>query len=110
MLSSTRILNSLGLEVELLMILEIDNKGAVDICNSWTVGGRTIHVEIKMTFLRELKEQGLVKVVWKKGTEMSADLYDGTQDVAQSDIRRFVFSTKGVHRVESLGHRCVLGN
>ena len=39
-----RILNSVGLEVELPMILEDDNKGAVDICNSWTVGGRTHHM------------------------------------------------------------------
>ena len=60
---------------KLPMILEVDNKGAVDICNSWTVGGRTRHVEVKMYFLRELKEQGLVKVIWKKGTEMSADSF-----------------------------------
>ena len=75
MLYAMRILNSMGLEVELPMILEVDNKGAVDICNSWTVGGRTRHVEVKMYFLRELKEQGLVKVVWKAGTEMTADIY-----------------------------------
>ena len=55
------------------MILEVDNKGSVDICNSWTVGWRTCHVEVKMNFLRELKEQGLVKNVWKSGTEMVED-------------------------------------
>ena len=55
--------------------MEVDNKGAVDICNSWTVGGRTRHVEVKMYFLRELKEQRLVKVIWKKGSEMTADIY-----------------------------------
>ena len=75
MLYAMRILNSMGLEVELPMVLEVDNKGAVDICNSWTVGGRTRHVEVKMYFLRELKEQGLVKVIWKSGAEICADIY-----------------------------------
>ena len=40
------------------MTLEVDNKGAVDICKTpiWTVEGRTRHVEVKMYyFLRELK-------------------------------------------------------
>ena len=55
--------------------MEVDNKIGVDICNSSTVGGRTRHVEVKMYFLRELKEQGLVKVVWKAGSEMTADIY-----------------------------------
>ena len=75
MLFVMRVLMCIGLEVELTMILEVDNKGAVDICNSWTVGGRTRHIEVKQYFLRELKEAGLVKVIWRKGDEMAADLF-----------------------------------
>jgi hypothetical protein len=41
MLYSMRIVESLGLKVKKPMILEIDNKGAVDIANNWSVGGRT---------------------------------------------------------------------
>eukprot|EP00956_Cyclotella_meneghiniana_P041644 scaffold233431_cov53-Cyclotella_meneghiniana.AAC.1 len=40
-----RILVSLDLSVELPMVLEIDNKGAVDMANNWSVGGRTRHME-----------------------------------------------------------------
>ncbi len=34
-------LESIGLKVELPMILEMDNKGAVDLVNSFSVGGCT---------------------------------------------------------------------
>ena len=62
MLYIMRLLESLGLQVEKPMILEIDNKGAVDIANNWSAGGRTRH--IKMNFLRDLKEEGIIKVIW----------------------------------------------
>ena len=59
MLYTMRLLESMGQEP---MILEIDNKGAVDIANNWSVGGRTRHIE--MNFLRDLKEQGIIKIIW----------------------------------------------
>jgi hypothetical protein len=69
------ILNSLGLKVELPMILEIDNRGAVDITNNWAIGGRTRHVEVKQYFLRELKEMGLIVCKWCNGAKMTSDLF-----------------------------------
>jgi hypothetical protein len=41
MLYTMRIVESMGLKVEKPMILEIDNKGAVDLTDNWSVGGRT---------------------------------------------------------------------
>jgi hypothetical protein len=46
------ILESMGLKVKLPMILEMDNKGAVDIANNWSIGGRTRHVDVRQCFLR----------------------------------------------------------
>jgi hypothetical protein len=43
MLFVYNILKSLGLKVQLPMVLEMDNKGAVNLANSWSVGG-CIHV------------------------------------------------------------------
>jgi hypothetical protein len=57
------------------MILEVDNKGAVDFINGWSVSGRTRHIEVKQYFLRELKEQGIIKIVWKSGDEMTSDIF-----------------------------------
>ena len=62
MLYAYRLLESIGLSVELPMLLEIDNKGAVDLANNWSVGGRTRHVDVRNHFLRELKDEGLMLV------------------------------------------------
>jgi hypothetical protein len=51
MLYTKKLLKSIGLKVELPMMLEINNKGAVDLINSLTVGGRTCHINIKQFFL-----------------------------------------------------------
>ena len=40
-----QILESLQLQVELPMLLEIDCKGTVDLNNNWSVGGKTQHVQ-----------------------------------------------------------------
>ena len=73
MLYTMRLLESMELKVKKPMILEIDNKGAVDIANNWSAGGRTRH--IKMNFLRDLKEQGIIKIIWISGEENEADLF-----------------------------------
>jgi hypothetical protein len=56
MLYIWHILESMKLKVKFLMILELDNKGAVDLANNWNIGGRTRHVDVRQCFLRELKE------------------------------------------------------
>ena len=44
MLYTKRVLEGMGLQVELPMILKVDNSGAVDLANNWTAGGRTRHI------------------------------------------------------------------
>ena len=70
-----RVLQSIGLKVKLPMELYVDNKGAKDICHNWSVGGRTCHVEVKQYFLWDLKEQGIINVVWRAGSTMPSDLF-----------------------------------
>jgi hypothetical protein len=75
MLYVMRVLESIGLRVKKPMMLEIDNKGAVDLANNWSVGGRTRHVEVRQYFLRELKEENVILTMWVPGSEMSSDLF-----------------------------------
>jgi hypothetical protein len=82
MLFVMRILESIGLEVKKPMNLFVDNKGAVDLANNWSVGGRTRHVEVKQYFLRELKEQGLIRTSWRSGALMTSDVL--TKNLAKS--------------------------
>jgi hypothetical protein len=57
------------------MILELDNKGAVDLGNNWSIGGCTRHVDVRQYFLRELKESKVMDIRWIKGLEKDADAF-----------------------------------
>ncbi len=74
MLYAKNLIKSIGLKVKLPMILDIDNKGAVDIINSFIVGGRTRHINVRQCFLRELKEAKQLVVNWIPGSESSANM------------------------------------
>ena len=75
LLFEKRVLESLGLKVETPMILQVDNKGVMDLANNWSVGGRTRHITVRTNFLRELKEQGLLRVEWIPADENSSDMF-----------------------------------
>ena len=51
MIYGKNLLESIGLKVKLSMVLQITNKGAVDLINSFSVGGRTRHIDVKQCFL-----------------------------------------------------------
>jgi hypothetical protein len=57
-----RLIESIGLKVKLPILLEIDNKGAVDLANNWSISGQMRQVETQMYFLGELKESGIIKI------------------------------------------------
>lgn len=50
-------LNLIGFKVDVSILLKIDNSGAVDIANSWGVGGQILHITDHNYLLRELKDQ-----------------------------------------------------
>ena len=73
-----RVLNYIGLELKLSMIIEVDNQGAVDLKKKWSVGGITCHVEVRKYFIREPKEQGLLLVKVFPGDTNASDLFNKT--------------------------------
>ncbi len=70
----------MGLKVKLPIILEMDNKGAVNLANNWSVGNRTRHVDVRQCFLRELKKSKIMDISWIKGTENKADVFTKNLD------------------------------
>ena len=63
-----------------LMVLTVDNKGAKDLANYWSVAGRKRHIDVQYYFLHELKEAGLVQTVWQHGVHNCADLFTKNLD------------------------------
>ena len=70
-----RLLILLGLKVKLPMVLEMDNKGAVDLANNWSMGGRTRHVDVRNYFLRDLKDEGILAIRFVPGDDNDADIF-----------------------------------
>ena len=70
-----RIMESIRLKVKLPMKLLVDNKGAVDLANNWSISGRTRHMEVRQYFLRDMKDEGIIITEWIRRDKMSADLF-----------------------------------
>jgi hypothetical protein len=64
MLYMKNILKSLELKVKLPMVLEMDNQEAVYLANNCSVGGRTRHIDVQSVFLRELKDAGVLVIMF----------------------------------------------
>ena len=83
---------SMGLQVKLPMILDMDNKGAVNLANNWSVGGQTRHVDMRNYFLRELKDEGVLIIRHVAGEDNEADIStkNTSGPVFKKHIRKFV--------------------
>ena len=92
MLHIMRLLISLGLKVKLPMVLEMDNQGAVDLANNWSVGGRTRHVDVRNYFLRDLKDEGTLVIRHVPGDDNDADIFtkNVTAAIHERHIPKFV--------------------
>jgi hypothetical protein len=80
------IINSMGLKVKLPMEIRVDNKGAKDLVNNWSVGSRTRHIGVRLNYLRELKEKGVIKIIWISSKENVADIL--TKNLPSVDYKR----------------------
>ena len=80
MLYVRKLLNSIGHTVKKPMVLEMDNKGAIDLMNNWTSGGQRCHVDVRHHFMRELKEEGILKLKWISMFDMSSDIFTKNTD------------------------------
>jgi hypothetical protein len=75
MLFVWRLLKEMELKVELPMIMECDNEGAIDVVNNWSSSGRTRHLDVRYKFLRELKEANIIRVIWCPSAANEADIF-----------------------------------
>ncbi len=88
MLYVYHLLELLELNVELPMVLKMDNSGALDIANSWSVGGRTRHIDIPKNFSHKLKDQGLLVMKHIPGDSNNADIF--TKNVTSAIFNKHV--------------------
>jgi hypothetical protein len=51
MIHVKQLIESMNLNVKLPMTIKVDNKGAKDLVNNWSIGGRTRHVGVRLNYL-----------------------------------------------------------
>ena len=57
------VLESIGLRVKPSIPLYIDNSGCINLICNWSAGGRTRHIDVRVWWLRELKESTPTPIV-----------------------------------------------
>jgi hypothetical protein len=70
MIHVKQLIESMSLNVKLPLTIKVDNKGAKDLVNNWSIGGRTRHVGVRLNYLRELKEKGFIEVNWIRSADI----------------------------------------
>jgi hypothetical protein len=103
MIYGKNLLESVGLKIQLPMVLEMDNKGAVDLINSFSVGGHTHHINFKQCFLGEVKEVKQLIVNWIPGSENSTDMF--TKNFDGLLFKKYREMLLGEHGLEGGGQR-----
>jgi hypothetical protein len=94
MIYCKKVLESINLKVDLPMIVNTDNQGAVDLINGWSTTGGTKHMDVRIMYLRELKEQGIIKVEWIPTDENEADIFTKSVDVNTLNRHKNCFSSE----------------
>ena len=72
---------SMEKNLELPIIMNVDNTGAIYLANNFTTGPRTKHIDIRAHFVRELIINGILKVVFVKSEDNATDIF--TKNVSE---------------------------
>ncbi len=83
-----KIIESIGLKVKLPIHVEVDNQATVDLVNGWSIAGGTKHSEVRIMWLRELKEKGILRVFWHPNDENESDVF--TKNLARGPFDKCV--------------------
>ena len=81
-----KVLESMGLKVELPMMVECDNKGAVDLVNGHGVSENTKHIDVRILHVRDFKDKGFIIVKWTPTESNEADI--GTKNTSYATFTK----------------------
>jgi hypothetical protein len=86
---SMHVLEGMGLHVSKPMPLYVDNEAAVNMVRNWISGGRMCHTAVRLNFLRELQEAGMIDLRHVAG-------HDNPADIGSKNTNRTTFEQHGV--------------
>jgi hypothetical protein len=66
---------SMGIPVKLPVIVRVDNIGAIFMAENVTTSTRTRNVDVRHHFVREFVQDGFIKIIFVRTTEITADIF-----------------------------------
>lgn len=75
MIFIAKMISSMGLRVAYPLKICVDNKGTMDLINGYSIGGGTKHCEVRIAYIRQLREEGKITVEWISTDDNEADIY-----------------------------------
>ena len=77
----------------------MDNKGGVNLFNSWSIAGNTRATSMRLAFICKLKEARILKIEWVQGGNNSADLC--AKNLSGSKCEKHVSECEDVTQTEA---------
>jgi hypothetical protein len=69
-----QVLESMGIEIKLPILIKVDNVGAIYLSNNFALSQRTKHIDIRQHFVREFVEVGIIKTIFVPTDDNEADI------------------------------------
>jgi hypothetical protein len=81
------------------ILVKIDNVGAIYLSNNFSLGQITKHNDIRRHFVREFTEEGILKTVFVRTADNSADIYikNTPEDIFESHIKWNLQDVRTIH-------------
>ena len=81
-----QVLEFLKVKVELLIVVNVDNVGAIYLASNATTSQRTRHIDVRYHFVRDYVEDGVVQIVFVRSEDNDADMF--TKNVSKDVYKR----------------------
>jgi hypothetical protein len=90
----TQLLESIGIPVEYPIVVRVDNVGAIFMSENITATNRTRHIDVRYHFIREIIEDGVVKIQFVRTAENKADPFTKNvkSDIYTASIQDYMIS------------------
>jgi hypothetical protein len=70
-----QVLRSMGVKVNLPIIVRVDNIGAIFIGSNVTVSQRSKHIDVRYHFVREYVHEGFIRIIFVRTKDNDADIF-----------------------------------
>ena len=87
-----QILNSIGINVNMPIIVHVDNVGAIFMSENVTATQRTKHIDVRYHYVREFIEEGFIKIIFVKSEDNKSDMFtkNVSQDIYYKHLDSFI--------------------